>query len=47
MLDIQLLRTDLGGTAQRLSARGYALEIATFEAFDHRESASEHDNGEI
>jgi len=31
MLDIQLLRTDLAGTAARLAQRGYALDAAKFE----------------
>jgi seryl-tRNA synthetase len=34
MLDIQALRTDLAGTAQRLSERGFTLDVAAFEALE-------------
>src|SRR5215207_8136429 len=34
MLDLQLLRSDLAGTAQRLSDRGYTLDVAGFEALE-------------
>jgi seryl-tRNA synthetase len=34
MLDLQLLRTDLAGVAQRLAGRGYTFDQATFEALE-------------
>ncbi len=34
MLDIQALRTDLAGTAQRLSERGFTLDVGAFEALE-------------
>lgn len=34
MLDIQLLRSDLQSVATRLAARGYALDVARFEAME-------------
>ncbi|HEV7801790.1 MAG TPA: serine--tRNA ligase, partial [Burkholderiales bacterium] len=34
MLDLQTLRTDLAATAQRLSERGYTLDVAAFEALE-------------
>ena len=34
MLDIQLLRSDLAGVAQRLAARGFTLPAAEFEALE-------------
>ena len=34
MLDIQLLRNDLDGVAQRLAARGYTLDTAQFAAME-------------
>jgi seryl-tRNA synthetase len=34
MLDIQLLRTDLRGTAERLARRGFFLDIAKFESLE-------------
>ena len=34
MLDIQLLRKDLEGVAQRLAARGYTLDVAAFSALE-------------
>jgi len=34
MLDIQLLRTDPGGTAERLARRGFLLDIAGFEILE-------------
>jgi seryl-tRNA synthetase len=36
MLDIQLLRTDLCGTAERLAKRGFFLDIAKFESLETR-----------
>jgi seryl-tRNA synthetase len=35
MLDLQILRTDLAGAAQRLSERGYTLDQAAFEALEN------------
>ena len=34
MIDIQLLRTDIGGVAQRLATRGYELDVAGFEELE-------------
>jgi seryl-tRNA synthetase len=34
MLDIQQLRSDLQGTAQRLAERGFVLDVAAFEALE-------------
>ena len=34
MLDIQVLRTDLAGTAQRLAERNFTLDVAAFEALE-------------
>jgi seryl-tRNA synthetase len=34
MLDLQTLRTDLAATAQRLSERGYTLDVAAFAALE-------------
>jgi seryl-tRNA synthetase len=34
MLDIQLLRSDLAGTAQRLAQRGFTLDVAAFDALE-------------
>ena len=34
MLDIQLLRKDIDGVAQRLAARGYVLDVAAFNAIE-------------
>jgi seryl-tRNA synthetase len=36
MLDIQVLRTDLGGAANRLADRGYTLDVAAFEQLEAR-----------
>ena len=34
MLDVQLLREDIAAAAQRLTARGFALDVATFRALE-------------
>jgi seryl-tRNA synthetase len=34
MIDIQLLRTDIGSVAQRLATRGYQLHVAGFKALE-------------
>jgi seryl-tRNA synthetase len=34
MIDIQLLRTDIGSVAQRLATRGYRLDVAGFKALE-------------
>ena len=39
MLDIQLLRNDLEGTARRLAQRGFVLDIAAFEALERERKA--------
>ena len=35
MLDIQLFRTDLEGTAERLAGRGFQLDVAAFRALEN------------
>jgi seryl-tRNA synthetase len=35
MLDIQLFRTDLQGTAERLAGRGFQLDVAAFQALEN------------
>ncbi|HEX2824701.1 MAG TPA: serine--tRNA ligase [Burkholderiales bacterium] len=39
MLDLQLLRSDLNGVAQRLTDRGYTLDVAGFEALERERKA--------
>src|SRR5262245_27554615 len=39
MLDIQLLRADFAGVAQRLAARGFTLDTAAFEALETQRKA--------
>jgi seryl-tRNA synthetase len=39
MLDIQLLRTDLEGTACRLAERGFTFDRETFESLEHQRKA--------
>ena len=34
MLDLQLLRSDLAGVAQRLAARGFVLDEKAFNALE-------------
>jgi seryl-tRNA synthetase len=47
MLDIQLLRSDLTATAQRLAQRGYVLDIAGFEALEHERKAIQTETQEL
>ena len=47
MLDIQLLRSDLAGTARRLGQRGYALDVASFEALEHERKAIQTETQEL
>jgi seryl-tRNA synthetase len=47
MLDIQLLRSDLGGTAQRLAERGYTLDVDAFEALEHERKAIQTETQEL
>jgi seryl-tRNA synthetase len=47
MLDIQLLRSDLRGAAQRLAQRGYVLDIAGFEALEHERKAIQTETQEL
>ncbi|MEN3352041.1 MAG: seryl-tRNA synthetase [Betaproteobacteria bacterium] len=47
MLDIQLLRSDLAGTAQRLAERGYALDVNAFEALEHERKAIQTETQEL
>jgi seryl-tRNA synthetase len=39
MLDIQLLRSDLEGTARRLAQRGFSLDVAAFDALERERKA--------
>ena len=39
MLDIQLLRSDLEGTARRLAERGFVLDVAAFDALERERKA--------
>jgi seryl-tRNA synthetase len=39
MLDLQLLRSDLNGVAQRLADRGYTLDVAGFDALEKERKA--------
>ncbi len=39
MLDVQLLRSDLAGTAKRLADRGYTLDTVAFEALEGKRKA--------
>ena len=39
MLDIQLLRTDIDAVSKRLSTRGYALDVATFQTLEAERKA--------
>ncbi|MFA7242647.1 MAG: serine--tRNA ligase [Sulfuricellaceae bacterium] len=41
MLDIQLLRNDLEGVAARLAARGFALDVAAFQALENERKATQ------
>jgi seryl-tRNA synthetase len=47
MLDLQLLRSDLSGTAQRLAARGYTLDVAAFESLEHERKAIQTETQEL
>ncbi len=47
MLDIQLLRSDLAGVAQRLAARGFALDSAAFEALEAERKQVQTDTQEL
>ncbi|MGZ5120627.1 MAG: serine--tRNA ligase [Burkholderiales bacterium] len=47
MLDIQLLRSDLMGTAQRLAERGYTLDVTAFEALEHERKAIQTETQEL
>ncbi len=47
MLDLQLLRTDLEGTARRLGQRGFALDTKTFESLEHQRKAIQTETQEL
>ncbi len=47
MLDIQLLRSDLEGTAQRLAQRGFVFDTATFESLEHQRKAIQTETQEL
>jgi seryl-tRNA synthetase len=47
MLDIQLLRGDLAGVAQRLTGRGFALDTAAFDALEAERKKVQTDTQEL
>jgi seryl-tRNA synthetase len=47
MLDLQLLRSDLAGAAQRLTDRGYALDAGGFEALEKERKAIQGETQEL
>ena len=47
MIDIQLLRSDLEGTARRLAERGYTLEVDAFQALEHQRKAIQTETQEL
>ena len=47
MLDLQLLRSDLSGIAQRLSDRGYTLDVAGFEALEKERKTIQSETQEL
>jgi seryl-tRNA synthetase len=47
MLDVQLLRSDLAGTARRLADRGYTLDSGAFEALEARRKAVQTETQEL
>ena len=47
MLDIQLLRSDLAGTSQRLAQRGYAFDTAAFETLEHERKSIQTETQEL
>ena len=47
MLDIQLLRSDLAGAAQRLADRGYTLDAAAFDALENERKAIQTETQEL
>ncbi len=47
MLDLQSLRTDLAGMAQRLAERGYTLDVAGFESLEHERRSIQTETQEL
>src|SRR5829696_6211598 len=47
MLDLQLLRTDIEGTARRLGQRGFVLDTKTFESLEHQRKAIQTETQEL
>jgi seryl-tRNA synthetase len=47
MLDVQILRSDLGGTAKRLADRGYTLDTGAFEALEARRKSVQTETQEL
>jgi seryl-tRNA synthetase len=47
MLDLQVLRSDLAGTAQRLSDRGYTLDVTGFEALEKDRKTIQNETQEL
>jgi seryl-tRNA synthetase len=47
MLDVQLLRSDLAGTAKRLADRGYTLDTAAFERLEAKRKSVQTETQEL
>ena len=47
MLDLQLLRTDLEGSARRLAERNFTFDTATFESLEHQRKAIQTETQEL
>jgi seryl-tRNA synthetase len=47
MLDVQLLRSDLAGTARRLADRGYTLDTAAFERLEAKRKSVQTETQEL
>src|SRR3954470_15120480 len=47
MLDLQLLRNDLAGTAQRLADRGYTLDVPAFDALEKERKTIQSETQEL
>jgi seryl-tRNA synthetase len=47
MLDLQLLRSDLAGVAQRLAQRGYTLDVAGFESLEQERKTLQTETQEL
>src|SRR5829696_9159269 len=47
MLDLQLLRTDIEGTARRLGQRGFVLDTKPFESLEHQRKTIQTETQEL